>query len=351
MVSHAVADDRGVFRLTGLDPGSYLIRTVGRTYEDGGYLPTFYRETQRVDEAATVETLLDEETGNIRVRPIPGRLYTISSSVMWPSTVTLVSDVGRETIQASGPFRFANRPPGQYELFAEATGDRGQPLGGYVPLALDGDVSRSMPLAPRPVVHIDFRTTLGGQLTDTGAIQVLARRVDLAGEAPAESLKLVNGAVTLVQGRWQLMLAPSAAYVAADFRGPRGERPEANRADGWNEITVTNSCYAWYALSDKPGGIHGTVTAGANEPAPGAPVFLEGYDEATHKRVVDLRSTRTDLHGKYGFAGLAPGTYRIVSTFEYAAPEAHDVDTMSPTVFKLDEAQDRQQDLEVFVIR
>jgi hypothetical protein len=147
------------------------------------------------------------------------------------------------------------------------------------------------------------------------------------------------------------MLAPSSAYVATDFYGCRGERPEGNRADGWNETTVTGPCGIHMVLSDKPGGVHGAVTMGASEPAGGVPVYLEAYDETAHKRVVDLRSTRTDMHGKYKFAGLAPGTYRLVATFEYQAPLTADIDAMRPRVFRVEEGRDQQQDLDVWVMR
>src|ERR1019366_1039584 len=162
--------------------------------------------------------------------------------------------------------------------------------------------------------------------------------------------RLSNGMAQLVKGRWQLMLGPSAAYVASDFRGLRGERPEGSRADGWNEITVNSSCSVRIVVSDKPGGVHGTATTGAHEPAGGVPVFLEAYDEVTHKRVVDLRSTRTDMQGQYSFAGLAPGTYRLVSTFEYQSPLTGDIDAMRPRVFQVEEGRDQQQDLDVWVI-
>src|SRR6478672_5034702 len=139
------------------------------------------------------------------------------------------------------------------------------------------------------------------------------------------------------------MLAPAASYVATDFRGPKGERPEGSRADGWNEIAVNNNCGVRFVLSDKPGSVNGLVTAGAHEPAGGVPVFLEAYDEVTHKRVVDLRSTRTDMRGKYSFVGLAPGTYRLVATFEYHTPTTGDIDTMRPRAFKVEEGRDQQQ--------
>ncbi len=356
MMVKAQADDRGIYRISGLDPGAYLVRTLGRSYEDGGYVPTFYRETARVDEAGTVETMVDQETTNIKVRPFPGRVYTISGTVSnsmnTPVMVTLVSDVGRETITTSNTFQFPSKAPGPYEIYAEGQPDRRGILGAYVPLALEHDMTgMRINLLPMASVFFDIQNTQGGRLADTSTLKVQVRRIDLAGEGAVETIRLNNGAGALVQGRWQVMLAPSASYVATDFRGPKGERPEGSRADGWNEITVNNNCGVRFVLSDKPGSVNGLVTAGAHEPAGGVPVFLEAYDEITHKRVVDLRSTRTDMRGKYSFTGLAPGTYRLVSTFEYQTPATGDIDAMNPRVFRVEEGRDQQQDLDVWVIR
>jgi Carboxypeptidase regulatory-like domain len=357
MMAKAQADDRGIYRISGLDPGTYLVRTLGRAYEEGGYLPTFYRETPRVDEAGMVDTMLDQETTNIKVRPFPGKLFNISGNVMTNpqgsiATVTLVSDVGRETITTGAAFQFSSKAPGPYEILVEQQpGPRGA-MGAYVALALERDMTgMRINVLPMAGVSFYFQSTQGGRVMDTSPIKVLYRRVDLAGEGPAETLRLTNGSASLVQGRWQLMLAPSSAYVATEFFGCRGEHPEGSRADGWNETAVTGPCGIHMVLSDKPGGVNGTVTMGANEPAGGVPVFLEAYDEVTHKRVVDLRSTRTDMRGKYNFAGLAPGTYRLVATFEYQSPQTGDIDAMRPRVFRVEEGRDQQQDLDVWVIR
>jgi hypothetical protein len=300
--------------------------------------------------------MLDQETTSIKVRPFPGRLYnisgTVSNSMNGMMTVTLVSDVGRETMTTGENFQFFSKAPGPYELFVEGQYDRRGTLGAYVPLALEHDMTgMRINLLPKANVFVDIQNPQGGRPTDTSNVKVQVRRVDLAGEGVPETMKLNNGSGSLVQGRWQIMLAPSAVYVATDFRGPKGERPEGSRADGWNEITVNNNCAIRIVLSDKPGSVNGLVTAGAHEPAGGAPVFLEAYDEVTRKRVVDLRSTRTDMRGKYSFVGLAPGTYRLVSTFEYQAPSTADIDAMSPRVFRVEEGRDQQQDLDVWVIR
>src|ERR1041384_7470121 len=44
LVSKAKTDDRGAYRIWGLEPGLYLVRTLAKQYEDGGYLPTFSKE-------------------------------------------------------------------------------------------------------------------------------------------------------------------------------------------------------------------------------------------------------------------------------------------------------------------
>jgi hypothetical protein len=356
MIAKAQADDRGIYRISGLDPGAYLVRTLARPFEDGGYLPTFYRETARVDEAGMVDALADQDTPDIKVRPLPGKLYTISgtvsSSLGGMVVVTLVSDIGRETLTTARDFQFVSKAPGPYELFAEAQSEkRGFSVGAYVPIALERDTAVGVNLLPMANVFFDLQNSQGGRVADTSAIKVLARRVDLAGEGAAETLRLNNGTAQLVQGRWQVTLAPSAAWVATDFRGPRGERPLGNRADGWNEITVTNSGSLRFVLSDKPGAVHGAVTMGAHEPAGGVPVFLEAYDEITRRRIGDLHSTRTDMRGNYTFVGLAPGTYRLVATFEYQSPNTGDIDAMTPRAFPVEEGRDQQQDLDVYVIR
>lgn len=358
MLAKAQADDRGMYRISGLDPGSYLVRTLGRAYEEGGYLPTFYRETMRVDEAGMVETTLDSDTSSVKVRPFPGKLFTISGTIMTNpqgamATVTLVSDVGREILTTGGAFQFFSKAPGPYELLVEQQAStRVLPMGAYMPIALERDMTgMRINVLPMAGVSFTFDSTQGGRMTDLSGIKMLYRRVDLAGEGPVETLKLTNGSASLVQGRWQFMLAPSAAYVATEYYGCRGERPESGRADGWNEAVVTGPCGVRFKLSNKPGAVNGSVTMGANEPAGGVPVYLEAYDEVTRKRVVELRTTRTDMRGKYNFVGLAPGTYRLVATFEYQSPLTGDIDAMRPRVFRVEEGRDQQQDLDVYVIR
>jgi hypothetical protein len=350
LVARAQADDRGVFRISGLLPGRYLVRTVARLYEDGGYLPTFYHETMRVDDATFLDVDLDRDVGEARVRPFPGRLYSISgeiSSTTGPVTVTLVSDVGRETITSTGSFRFTNKPPGPYEIWAATEGGEGS----YVPFTLEErDWRARITLLPLCSVFFNMRGPQG-QVLDTSSVELQVRRVDLAGVAPPEKQHITNGRSQVLAGRWQFRVVPNSNYVAMDFRGCRGERPEGGRGDSWNETTINQrSCMVTYTLSSHPATIRGTV-ANAHDPVVGAPVFLEPWDPLNRKRLDDPRVIRTDSRGQYELIGIAPGTYRLVSTFEFANPEAVDIDEMRPRTVVVEEGRDQQQDIDLFVIR
>ena len=66
------------------------------------------------------------------------------------------------------------------------------------------------------------------------------------------------------------------------------------------------------------------------------------------KRLLGLRTVRTDLRGQYRFSGLAPGSYRILGTFEYEKPDADSMTTAGARTVTLSEATDTAQDLDLY---
>src|SRR5271157_4105158 len=126
MVAKAATDDRGVYRIHGLASGSYVVRTAAKQYDDGGYLPTFYKEAATAERANTVEVVLDRDTVDVNVRPTPGRLYAITGLVYGPGTpptpvsVSLISDMGADNVTTDvyGRFKFNPVAPGKYEILA-----------------------------------------------------------------------------------------------------------------------------------------------------------------------------------------------------------------------------------------
>jgi Carboxypeptidase regulatory-like domain len=356
VVAKFPTDDRGWFRVWGLEPGSYLIRTAARKYEDGDYLPTFFRETLRVEEASPVLVRLDDDASDVRVRPFPGKLLNIAGQVRTcyegqMATVTLVSDMGRETINTGGSFSFNSKPPGNYEIFAETPADRQrQACGAYTPFSVENRdyMGLNVPLVRLPDLVVGFEGING---LDAGGVPVQVRRKDLAGESELQPLRLVNGVAHLNPGRWELRLQPSPSYVATDFRANRGEVVESGRADGWVEIMVRGFAGVIWTLSDKPASIHGVVTGPGHEPVPGAPVLIEAWDPVNNKRILDLRTVRADMRGRFQVFGLAPGTWRLLSTLDVEDPDAAEMEQLLPKSLKVEAGRDYSMDLDLSVLR
>jgi hypothetical protein len=89
----------------------------------------------------------------------------------------------------------------------------------------------------------------------------------------------------------------------------------------------------------------------SDDPVSGAPVYLEAYDANANKRVADLRIAISDMHGRYHFDDLAPGTYRILGTFEYLSPDIETMDAAGAQLLTVDAHSDVSQDLELYTIR
>jgi hypothetical protein len=360
LVTRARTDDRGNYRLSGLMPGKYLVRSVGKQYDEGAYLPTFSRETAEAEQALRFEVNLDEQTNHANLKPRPGRLISISGVVSLsapglPMTVTLVNDMGRHEQKGFSPmvrFRFDNMPPGEYELFGKASD--GTPAGalfsGYRAITAPPgkDVNLSMQLAEVHGTGVQLRDKKGGAV-DLSQIQVLARTRDLAGAGDTQPIQA--SPAMLAPGRWELALAPNPSYAALEFIGPLYAR-EPGPAYGWHEIFVT--AYprgARWILSNAPAGVRGIVSSPGHDPVAGAPVFLEEIGVDSRKRLIEIHTTRTDLRGQYHFAGLTPGSYRLLATFEYQMPDSAAMEVARAQSVRVDDGQVAQLDLELYEIR
>lgn len=352
VAARARTDDRGRYRLWGLEPGKYFVRTAAKEYDEGGYLPTFHRDALRVEGAAAVDVELDHEIADINVRPIPGRLVNISGQVVPPSqvNVTLVSDTGAETTISDplGNFRFDPAAPGPYELYAQAPADSRLGIqAAYVAFNLSGDrADIRLNLRPLPQLQFVFRDT-AGQSIDYHAVRVMARRKDLAGTGKIQTLELAGDRLAFLPGRWELALAPEPGFFVSSLSPSRPPPGEPARADGWNEFVITGSGdQVQFVLSATPGAVHGTVMGPGRVPAAGAPVYLEAFDPNARRRVKDLQITHANALGQYHFTDLAPGSYHVLSSFEFDATDGP-LEIRGVKTLKVDEARDLVQDLDL----
>jgi len=349
LAARAKADDRGVFRISGLEPGVYLVRTVARQIEDGGYLPTFFKETATVEQAHTVEVMLDEQADHINVKPTPGRLLNLAGRVIGGmATVMLVSDMGRESITTAGSFRFNPVAPGYYELFAVSQDQRAS----YLAFRMDNDKTDiGLPLNRFDPVTFNFRGK-DNQTIPLNAVQVLARRKDLAGEGEPQTLNIASGTAVLPPGRWDVAMIPNTAWYVSRFFASGDSVMQREHPEGWNEFLVRGrNDTVFFTLSPSPGAIHGAVTGPGHDPVAGALVFLETAGLDPRQRLLDIRSTQTDMRGQYQFAGLPPGSYRLLATFEYQTVDSDIMEAAGARGVKVEEGRDLPQDLDLYVMR
>jgi hypothetical protein len=344
------ANERGEYRIFGLEPGSYAVRTIGKQYDDGAYLPTYSREAGEMRDAVRVDLLPEQQVDHIDVRPAPGRLFSVAvdTAKSFPPgaeiTITMASALGRKSVKAEG-YTFTGLPPGEYDFYAEAQVGDGV-VAAYQRLNLTRPNKDPMSLT--------LLASPGSGLSVAGVPEaeyskVWIRRKDLAGVGEAKRLPLTRGRTTIPAGRWELFLEPPAGAYASFFYGGAISRPYRIRADGWNETVSGDRRSMQFQLASGPGSVRGMVKSGS-EVAAGAPVYLEGWDTEGKQRVGELRSIWTDGRGQFRFDGLAPGAYRLLATFEYLNP---DVETMSTTAQEIIVTvhAEKALDLELYLIR
>ena len=57
------------------------------------------------------------------------------------------------------------------------------------------------------------------------------------------------------------------------------------------------------------------------------------------------------MRGQYRFEGLAPGTYRILSTFEYLTPDVETMDFARALPVTIDTRNELSRDVDLYVIQ
>jgi hypothetical protein len=356
LIAHAAADERGVYRIYGLLPESYLVRSMGKEIEGTGYKPTFAHETESVDEARQVDVDVEQEAREVKLRALPGQLFALTVTVKTllpmdvPVTLTLVSEMGRQVAVTSKSHIFTGLPRGDYEIFAEAPSETpGVKQGAYQRISLARNDVVDLVLRKMDPVRFDF-AGLPLKAADDGTVKLLGRRKDLAGSHDTQAIQLSDHYAALTVGPWEFAVVPIDGYYVSGFSGSSGYR-NLKRFDGWNEQTIQSwGGFVRFSFSNSPAALHGTVTD-TGDPAVGAPVFLEPVDLEPARRITDTYVTITDVHGRYNFGNLAPGHYRVLSSFEYQMPDSKIMTEARARELQVDVRSDLGLDLDLYVIR
>jgi len=311
LAGSGVTDDRGIYRISNLEPGKYLIRSTARLLEDQqGLLPTFFGQTASAGEARPVMVQLEQDTTGINIQPLPGRLASLQGTVASPAAVSisLYGDTGvlRMQVPPGGEFHFDQLAPGPYSLLAQA-GDRSAPLSFFQKIWIGGESQRvTVELAPSPRLILRCENRNGNPLQHK-AVSIFLRRRDLRDLTPDRAV--CGDVLPLTPGTWEVATAaPPDIYVS----GVRGARisPFAHEFDmvpGRNTEVVI-------LFSSDPGSLRGTVSTRDGAPAIGAPVYFSPVDSDLRSRLGGLRTTRTAQAGNFGSTAFHPAV-EVLSTF------------------------------------
>jgi hypothetical protein len=353
LVAQGTADERGIYRIYGLTPGTYTVRSLGKEVEGYGYRPTFAHEGDSIEQAHVVDVEIEQEARGMNIRPIPGQLFSLSVTANplepqdVPVTLTLASEMGRQIIKAAS-HRFTGLPPGDYDIFAEAPADTPPALqGAYQHLSLGRDSAVSLTF--RKLGPVTFQVEgMSLQAVNDGSVQILARKKDMAGVH--ETQVLSGSRAYLSAGPWQFAIAPIDGYYVSGYIGPGNYRRDITHPEGWNDATIINGGSARFSMSGNVSNLHGFVKD-AGEPVTGAPVFLEPMDLEPARRINNVYTALTDTHGFYRFSSLPPGRYRLMSSFEYQMPDSKIMENARAIELTITTRTDIGQDLDLYVIR
>ncbi len=301
-VAEGLTNDRGDFRIGELEPGAYVVRSGGGALEDETTIvPSYSRYGTTVSNAEPVRLRAGDTQGFVVVHTVEGKLFEVDGEVTAPDKrpvrVSLITDTGRRMVSSTaGPFVATNVPPGLVGLLAEGAG-----CSGYQTINVDRNMFGRVDCLPvaAPVV--------------SGALSfpVLARRVDLDG--PGHEFPLDSGQ-SLSPGDWEFTVRTDATHYVVSIQNDTDTAPPPE-LDGWFELKIGNAPHIQVTLSAKPASISGVVSS-PTKSVVGAPVFLELVNPNAPELALQSWEVRADPLGKFIFNGLAPGTYRVVSSFE-----------------------------------
>jgi hypothetical protein len=345
LTGEAASNDRGAFRISGLQPGRYWVRTGPKELEDGtGLMPTYNGSTPVIENSVAAEVRLDEELTGISIRPAPGRLLHLAGTIAppGPASVSLFSGTGRRVapVNSSGRFDFGELTPGRLELIAES--GRGESARtAYANLWLSNDVD-GLILKPEPLPVVQFRCEdEQGKTPASKGLSLALIRTSMPEEPRSSQVECGKSASTGV-GTWLLSVATPGDYAVAEVQVNRRsvQSNEVQLLPGQQmEITVV--------VSRLVSIFSGTVQGSGGEPAVGAMVFLRATDPGVARRVFRKDTARTDPAGKFTFTGLPPGRYRAASSFDVQTADEIDWNDATLPIVELEEGRETSFDLQL----
>lgn len=359
-----LTDDRGIYRIYGLQPGSYVVVAGGNTpyfgiaspYESD--VPTYYPSSTR-DTAMEVSVRPGEEATGVDIRYRGERGHAVSGTISGMTNATgrfaigmvltrattgiieaqtFVADTGGKRV-----FSLNGIADGEYEIVAQGYVERGETVASEPRrITVRGSDVTGLQIALAPLASISGRITLVAakdescpKINIATAMQetlVTARREDLDKERVQPPVFSVSGNIPGEQGEFAIrnltggvfrlsVRPPGADWYVSAVALPGPTRAPTDQAKQVEATTLAPGTIAFKTgervsgitinLSQGAATLRGRVTAQTEGGT--LPANLRAYLVPTERERADdiLRYAETNLgaDGSFTFDSLAPGRY------------------------------------------
>ncbi len=348
VAGRAVTDDRGEYRIHGLDPGSYLVSASwnkpvlvagareeprrdeqGRALPDEAYAVTFYPDAQRLLDAVPLHLGYGEEANGVDIFLSTARSIRIHGHVtsgigggpVESPTITLrrtgADNTASITVPASidtmknGDFQISGVVPGSYYVVAEADVNGNRLMARRLVTTGDENIA-NIELLAAPVERwhgsISFVDGPAGQRPDSLTVALDPRDETATPiDAPVRedgtfSFEFVPDAVYDIY----VKNLPAGAYLKAAFSGTADLLASGVSAAPGAAPPPVHILVSFNAAS-----ITGAVMNPDRSVAPGVNVDL--IPDPPAGRYQDFVSTNADEYGSVRVSGIAPGRYVVIA--------------------------------------
>ncbi len=348
VAGRAVTDDRGEYRIHGLDPGSYLVSAAwnkpalvsgareeprrddqGRPLPDEAYAVTFYPDAQRLLDAVPLRLGFGEEASGVDIFLSTARTIRINGHVtsgvgggpVESPTITLRRTGADNTASIAVPaaidagkngnFQISGVVPGTYYIVAEADVEGNRLMARRLVTTGDENIA-NIELLAAPVERwrgsVAFVDGSAGQRFDTLAVTLDPRdETATPVEAPVRE-----------DGTFSFEFVPDAVYDIYVKNLPNGAYLKAAHSGTADLLTAGLSAAPGAApppiqiqVSFNAATISGAAMNADRSVAPGVNVDL--IPDPPAGRYQDFVSTNADEYGSVHLTGIAPGRYVILA--------------------------------------
>lgn len=329
-------DDRGIYRIFGLRPGSYKV-SVGYDPAEGmrrgqRYQKTFYPDTTDASKATIVELKGGDEAGNIDIKveaPPPtyvvsGRVIDTASGLPIPkagvSFMIAPKGAGPPTpgfgIQADerGQFSFSGVSPGRYAAYATSRFYGGNFYGDPVYFEIVDQDLNGIELKTVPGLSLSGVVVCDGISTKDLLTLLPGLKVEASSNATGDPFRSGGNSSIAPDGTFQIDgLRPGRVSIGVSTSGMSTARPTIARIEhdgiGLNQgFDIEQSVSGLRVVVNFGSGvIRGTVRLEGDTPIADAQMYVSCKREGAR----DTTNVQVDARGHFLIKNLSPGTYEV----------------------------------------